>query len=261
MTAVAPGQSGRRSQSQKKNKKSYNKNSPYVDSAKRFASSMTTNEILSAFFAFILFVTSMGLNVFNVYDSFAPATSARFVAVGLLDFIFMMPGFSFLAIVFRVLIASLLVFTVLAKKKDRFNLNPAWWIYLFIMGYCLFVGLSTVITTIPFLIALAIVGGLQWTEIIFWSARDKDGDWSISAPHPMLWLVVVIAYTIEATLQYAALPVHPDYQTLWGLVVAMGTNFNFDWGAFSLIQIVIAVIGLLGIEIGAVMIQLIQKHG
>ena len=207
------------------------------------------NAILGTFFALGLFAVSLGINVFNVYNSFAPATNARFIASGVIDFILMLPGFSLLAIGFRIAAAALLIMALLQRNYGAL-VNPVWWVYLFILGYGLFTGLANVITTIPFIVALLIVALLQFIEVIFWG---------VSVRHPMLWFSAGVAYLVEVTLQYAMLPVHSDYDNFFSLVLAMGTA-GFNWSGFDLVQGVVALVGLFGIEMGARLLQVIREY-
>lgn len=219
--------------------------------AVRTAKGMTHNEILGLFFAMGLFVLSLSINIFNVYQAFGPATSERFLASGIIDFVLTLPGFTLLAVGWRIAIAAVVILSLYKVKRVKTAIvNPVWVMYLFILGYCLFVGLSGTVTTIPFIIAAILVGLLQFVEVLFWTVDER---------HPVLWAATGIAYIVELSLQYQMLPVHSGYDSLWGLMAAMG-SVGFDWSGFNLVQSVIALCGLLGIELGARLYFVIKEH-
>lgn len=245
-TSNAPGQGRRRRSTQAGRTQTVNTR-PVAQS------SSSMNAILVWFFAMGLFVASLGINVFNVFQTFAPATNARFIASGVIDFILLLPGFTLLAVLFRIAVGALLVVSLQQKTHRRWQewiTSPVWLIYLFILGYCLFTGLSNVVMTIPFLVALMIVALLQFVEILFWTVPNR---------HPVLWVATAVAYAIESGLQYHMLPFHPSYDTALGLLAAMGSP-SFDWAALDMVQVVIAVIALLGVELGGSLVRIVHRY-
>ena len=216
---------------------------------KKKSNSQAANLFPAYCFWVILFLASIGINVFNVYNRFAPQALERFIASGIYEFIFSLPVFDFVAFLFRLgaLIATLAIVRIMHQNK--LWSNPVWWILLFNSVFALTVGLVEMLTAIPFVVALAIVGIIQYLEILFWNAKRKT---------TVLWIVVVIAYLIEIWMQYDMLPFHHDYSTAWGLVKGMA-GMSFNWDGFRPVQGLLALIGIFGIEAGDRMIKLVKK--
>lgn len=212
-------------------------------------SASSANLIPAYFFWVILFLTSIGINVYNVYNRFAPQTMERFLASGIYDFIFGLPVFGFVAFLVWVGALAAVFFTLRTMHRYKLWGNPVWWIILFCSAFVLVVGLSELLLSIPFLVALSIVGLLQYLEIIFWNAKRKT---------TILWIVVITAYLIEAWMQYDMLPFHHDYTTALGLVKDM-MGMSFRWEGFKPLQGILALVGIFGIEAGDRMIKLVKK--
>ncbi|MEO0867562.1 MAG: hypothetical protein AAFY17_03750 [Cyanobacteria bacterium J06642_11] len=201
-------------------------------------------------FAFTLFTSSICLNVYNVYRHFAPASFERFIASGIFQFLEELPAFGFIGFLFRLGSAAAAFFIFKQMRKHKLGLNPVWWMMFATSIYFTLVGLANVLLTLPFLLAMALVGGLQYFEIIFWNARRKS---------VFLWLVVLAAYTIEVWLQYDMLPFHADYDSALGLVTAM-TGLSFNWQGFMPIQCIFAAIGIFGIEAGERLLGIVDNY-
>ena len=217
---------------------------------KKQSKASSANLVPAYCFWVVLFLASIGLNVYNVYNRFAPEALERFVASGVYEFLFALPAFGLAAFLFWVgaLVAS--GFIVRIMYRNKLWGNPVWWILLFSSVFCLTVGLSRILASLPFLLALAIVGIIQYLEIIFWNARRKT---------TVLWIVVALAYLVEIWMQYEMLPFHHDYATAWGLARDM-TGMSFNWEGFKPVQALLALVGIFGIEAGERMIKLVRDH-
>ena len=210
----------------------------------------TANLIPAYFFWAVLLLASIGLNIYNVYNRFAPQAVERFLASGIYDFIFSLPVFGLVAFLVRLGALVATIYVVRVMHRSKLWANPVWWMILFLSVFVLTVGLSELLVSIPFVVALSVVAIIQYLEIIFWNAKKKS---------TVLWIVVAIAYLIEAWMQYDMLPFHHDYATAWDLVNAM-SGMSFNWDGFRPVQGLLAMVGLFGIEAGDRMLRLVRQH-
>ena len=211
----------------------------------------SANKLPGRILVWVLFISSIVLNIFNVYQRFAPAVSERFIATGILNFLFKLPIFNFLGFSFRVGAVVFAIYLVHLMRKYGYGMNPVWWLMFSSSVYLALAGIATTLTTLPFLLALVLVGGLQYLEIIFWNAPRRS---------VFLWLLVVGAYIAEIWMQYDMLPFHRDYASAWELVKAF-SGFGFNWDGFQPVQMIVAAVGILGIEAGEKLLKIIERHG
>ena len=159
-----------------------------------------------------LAVTSLLLNVYNIWSHFTFAATERFLATGLITALKIMFIWPFLKFGFWVAtaIAGIWLFTFIFKQRQA--RNPVLWGLFSLTVACNFMGLENTILQFPVLLAGIIVIAIQYVEIIFWNTRRRS---------VYLWLLMLIPYGFEFGLQYEMMPVHMHYDTFLGFIQAV----------------------------------------
>ncbi|NEQ54575.1 MAG: hypothetical protein F6K11_31330 [Leptolyngbya sp. SIO3F4] len=207
------------------------------------------NRALGKIFAGCLFMGSLILNVWNIYQRVHPATEERFLATGILQFLGDLAGFSVLAFVFRLLFCGACILLVRESRKVR-SKKVIYYVLSFVCGYCAWVGLANSFLTLPFLMAVILVAALQWLEILAWDLKERS---------VFLWMLIGLAYAFEIWLQYDMMPFHSDYANTFELIKGF-VSPSFNWEGFLPIQVLLAVLGVLGIELGDRINKIIDNH-
>ena len=218
---------------------------------KRKSKHVSPNLLPAYFFWAVLLLTSLGLNIYNVYSRFAPESRERFAASGIFEYLFSLPLFGLVAFVFWCASAYATYVVVSEMLKGKHWTNPVYWLLTGIGALCVLTGLEGLLINFPVVLAASAVGMMQYLEILFWNANKRS---------KVFWAVICITYVVEIGLQYEMLPFHHDYPSTVAFVQGL-MSMDFDWTGFRIFQLFLAVIGVFGVEAGDRMIKLVKSHG
>ena len=203
----------------------------------------------ASFIVFGLAISSVVLNVYNIWQHFTHAATQRFLATGLITALKIMFIWPFLKFGFFVATAAAAIFMFRFIRRTRQNRNPVLWGMFGMAVFCAVIGLENTILQFPVILAAFIVITIQYIEIIFWNTRRKS---------VYLWLLMLIPYGFEFGLQYQMVPIHWHYDTVVSFIEGVFSG-QLDWRAFKPVHTLLMLVSVLGIELGERFFNLVER--